>query len=176
MKCPFCGNLDSKVIDSRLIEEGSSTRRRRKCDSCSARFTTYERYSVTPLMVVKKNNRREPFDRNKIWEGISTACNKRGISNDTIEKMVKEIEKEVREVPNSEVSAEYVGELVMEKLREVDEVAYMRFASVYKGFDDLGAFIKEANTLGKLENGIGKPVHGKNIIVNERLMESFNKV
>jgi transcriptional repressor NrdR len=175
MKCPFCGYLDSKVIDSRLIEDGSSTRRRRKCEACLARFTTYERYSITPLMVVKKNNRREPFNRSKILEGISTACNKRGISTETIERMAEEIEREVREVPNSEVSAEYVGELVMEKLREVDEVAYMRFASVYKSFDDVDAFIKEASTLEKLEKN-GKIALEKPVLVSEKLVGSLNGV
>jgi transcriptional repressor NrdR len=175
MKCPFCGNMDSKVIDSRLIEDGSSTRRRRKCESCSARFTTYERYSITPLMIVKKNNRREPFDRGKILEGISTACNKRGINTETIDRMVEEIEREVREVPNTEVSAEYVGELVMEKLREVDEVAYMRFASVYKGFDDVDAFIREASALEKNDKN-DKILFGKNIVISENFINSLNKV
>lgn len=151
MKCPFCQSLDSRVVDSRLIEDGRSIRRRRECLECRERFTTYERYSETPLMVIKKGRRREPFSREKLVRGISRACNKRGVELQVIEKMAEEIEKEIRRVSNSEVSSDLVGKTVMNHLRKLDEVAYVRFASVYKEFDRVDSFIEEAEKAKAVE-------------------------
>lgn len=147
MRCPFCKGIDTRVIDSRMVEEGASIRRRRKCVLCEARFTTYERYSQTPLMIIKKNNRREPFDPEKIRTGIVKACNKRDIPESKIDDIVKAIEEKVRSIPNSEVKADYLGSLVMNELKELDMIAYLRFASVYKEFDKPVEFIKEVQNL-----------------------------
>ncbi len=147
MRCPFCLHLDSKVLDSRQTEEGASIRRRRECMACHKRFTTYERLDQIPFLVIKKDGRREPFSRTKILNGMMRACEKRPISVETLEKAVKQIEGEVRSRLEREVSSESIGELVMDKLRELDDVAYVRFASVYRQFKDIDRFIEELQQL-----------------------------
>lgn len=152
MKCPFCSNADTKVIDSRPTEEGYAIRRRRGCDHCGKRFTTYEKVEETILMVAKKDARREVFDRNKILNGIVKACEKRPVSMTQIEGMVDDIEKALNNLMEKEVTSDYIGELVMEQLKKVDEVAYVRFASVYRQFTDVNTFIREIEKLiGKQE-------------------------
>ena len=147
MRCPFCSNADTKVIDSRPTEEGFAIRRRRGCDNCGRRFTTYEKIEETILMVVKKDARREVFDRNKVLNGIVKACEKRPVSMTQIETMVNDIEKTLTNLVEKEVSSDYIGELVMEELKKVDEVAYVRFASVYRQFTDVNTFIREIEKL-----------------------------
>lgn len=149
MRCPFCLHPDSKVLDSRQTEEGGSIRRRRECTACHRRFTTYERVDEMPFLVVKKDGRREPLSRAKILNGILRACEKRPISSETIEKAVDEVEREVRSRLDREVTSTYIGELVMDKLREIDDVAYVRFASVYRQFKDVDSFIAEVQQLRK---------------------------
>ncbi len=153
MRCPFCNNEDTKVIDSRPTEEGYAIRRRRGCDNCGKRFTTYEKVEETILMVAKKDSRREVFDRNKVLNGIVKACEKRPVSMARIEGMVDDIEKTLNNLMEKEVTSDYIGELVMEQLKKVDEVAYVRFASVYRQFTDVNTFIKEIEKLiGKQDN------------------------
>ncbi len=147
MRCPFCSNPDTKVIDSRPTDEGYAIRRRRGCDSCGRRFTTFEKVEETILMVVKKDSRREVFDRNKILNGIVKACEKRPVSMTQIEDMVSDIEKTLANLMEKEVTSDYIGELVMEQLKKVDEVAYVRFASVYRQFTDVNTFISEIEKL-----------------------------
>lgn len=150
MKCPFCSDLDSKVIDSRASEEGNAIRRRRECLVCQKRFTTYERIEEAPLMVVKKDGRREPFDRAKVLNGLVKACEKRPVSYATLENLVNTVERELRNRMEQEVASTVVGELIMEGLKNIDEVAYVRFASVYRQFKDLGDLMHELqNLLGK---------------------------
>lgn len=156
MRCPFCLHMDSKVLDSRQTEEGGSIRRRRECTACHRRFTTYERLDEVPFLVVKKDGRREPFSRVKIFNGMMRACGKRPVSIETIEATVTEIEREVRSGLDREVSSEYIGELVMDKLRELDDVAYVRFASVYRQFTDIDRFIEELQQMRKDSHGNGK--------------------
>lgn len=141
MKCPFCNHLESKVIDSRLSKEGDIIRRRRECDQCQKRFTTYERVEETLPLVVKKDGRREPFDRNKIVNGLLKACEKRPISIEVIQKIVDRIEAELIEKGEREVLSSRLGERVMEELKNLDDVAYVRFASVYRSFKDIGEFV-----------------------------------
>jgi len=148
--------MDSKVLDSRQTEEGASIRRRRECTACGKRFTTYERLEEIPLMVVKKDGRREPFARSKILNGILRACEKRPISLQTIEEMVDKVEKQVRANLEPEVSSGTIGELVMDYLRELDDVAYVRFASVYRQFKDVDRFIEEVQQLRKAEKYVGE--------------------
>jgi len=147
MKCPFCDNPDTKVIDSRPTEEGHAIRRRRGCDRCSKRFTTYEKVEETILMVVKKDGKREAFDRNKLLRGIARACEKRPVSLATMEAMVEEIERKLNNLMEKEVASDYIGELVMDGLKDVDEVSYVRFASVYRQFTDVNTFMKEIQKL-----------------------------
>ena len=152
MKCPFCDNPDTKVIDSRPTEEGHAIRRRRGCDRCNKRFTTYEKGEETILMVVKKDNRREVFDRQKVLNGIIKACEKRPVSMARMEQMTDDIQRELASQMEKEVDSTYIGELIMEQLKNVDEVAYVRFASVYRQFTDVNTFIKEIEKLiGKKE-------------------------
>ena len=146
MKCPFCGNSGGRVIDSRPVEGSSVVRRRRECHACKKRFTTFERIESMPLMVIKKDKSREVFDRKKLQEGILRACEKRPISLDTIEKMVGEIEEELRDYI-MEVPSKVIGEIVLRKLRKLDEVAYVRFASVYRQFNDIDTFLTELKKL-----------------------------
>ena len=147
MKCRYCGGTDSKVIDSRPNEDFSAIRRRRECIGCGRRFTTWERIEENPVMVVKRDGRREPFEREKVAAGIRKACEKRPISADTQNRMVDEICREVYNTNESEVSTRTVGELVMKQLRKVDEVAYVRFASVYREFKDTQTFMEELQRL-----------------------------
>lgn len=147
MKCPYCDHPDTRVIDSRPTEEGHAIRRRRGCDSCGKRFTTYEKVEVPIFMVVKKDARREVFDRNKVLNGIIKACEKRPVSMNQMETMVNEIEKQLSNRMEKEVDSTYIGELIMEQLKKVDEVAYVRFASVYRQFTDVNTFVKEIEKL-----------------------------
>ncbi|KPJ53433.1 hypothetical protein AMJ39_04640 [candidate division TA06 bacterium DG_24] len=147
MKCPFCGFEEDRVIDSRSCQEGRAVRRRRECLGCHQRFTTYEYIERSPLMVVKRDGRREPFDREKLLAGIVTACRKRPVSMDDIEAMVNEIEAELSNPSVSEVTSLEIGEKVMERLRRVDEVSYVRFASVYRKFRDTSEFMEELKGL-----------------------------
>ena len=147
MKCPFCLHEDDKVIDSRSSNEGKSVRRRRECLKCKKRFTTYEYVEEVPLMVIKKDGRREGFDRNKIISGILKACEKRPVSVEKVEALVDRVEKELQKSFDKEVKAQVVGELVMDYLHKLDEVAYVRFASVYRQFKDINQFMKELKDL-----------------------------
>ncbi|GAW92131.1 transcriptional regulator NrdR [Calderihabitans maritimus] len=149
MRCPFCGYSDSKVLDSRPSEERNSIRRRRECLDCGKRFTTYEKIEDLPLVVVKKDGRREVFNPEKLQVGIMKACEKRPVSTSQIEHMVNEIEKELLNTMEREVSSKQIGEMVMERLRKIDEVAYVRFASVYRQFKDLQTFMQELENLLK---------------------------
>ena len=147
MKCPFCGFAESKVIDSRPAEEGATIRRRRECLSCEKRFTTYETVESLPMVVIKKDGSRQSFDRSKVLRGIQRSCEKRPVPVADMERMALEIEQELQNALEREVSTEYIGELVMDKLRAVDEVAYVRFASVYRQFKDIDTFMAELNKL-----------------------------
>jgi transcriptional repressor NrdR len=147
MKCPFCQHDDSRVIDSRTSDDNSMVRRRRECPECKRRFTTYERPGEVRVFVIKKDGRREPFDRSKVVMGITKACEKRPVSRDVIEQIADEIERRIRDELAEEVSTAEIGQLVMEKLRGIDEVAYVRFASVYKEFRDADSFLKEVEGL-----------------------------
>jgi len=149
MKCPFCNYSESKVIDSRVLSDGEAIRRRRECESCAKRFTSYERVEEILPMIVKKDNRREPFDRLKVIQGIKRACEKRPVSIETIEKMVNSIETQLQENADKEVPSTFVGELVMRALQQVDPVAYVRFASVYRSFKDVNEFMSELQGLLK---------------------------
>ena len=147
MKCPFCKQPDSRVVDSRAADDGTTIRRRRECPECGRRFTTYEAVEKMPLMVVKRDNRREPFSRDKLMTGIIRSCDKRDISMEQITNFVAEIERDIRNRTEPEVPSEKLGEIVMERLKDFDEVAYIRFASVYRIFDDIKNFIEELETL-----------------------------
>ncbi len=141
MRCPFCGYPESKVIDSRPTDEGEKIRRRRECLSCAKRFTTYEIIETVPIVVVKRDKSREPFDRNKLLNGMLRSCDKRNVSLATLEKAVSEIESKLQNSLDREVTSLTVGELAMEELRKIDEVAYIRFASVYRQFADINTFM-----------------------------------
>lgn len=147
MHCPFCGHPDTRVLDSRPTEEGAVIRRRRECEACGGRFTTYEKVEVPPLVVVKKDSRREAFDRGKILRGLITACEKRPVAMEQLETLVAGVERELRAQFEGEVPSRVVGELVMEGLRHLDEVAYVRFASVYRQFTDINRFREELDRL-----------------------------
>ena len=147
MKCPFCGFAESKVIDSRPADENSSIRRRRECLSCAKRFTTYETVESLPMVVIKKDGSRQSFDRNKVMNGLIRACEKRPVSFSTMEEIVNEIEQTLQNEMEREVSSAEIGELVMERLKKVDEVSYVRFASVYRQFKDINTFMRELNKL-----------------------------
>ena len=147
MKCPYCGNDESKVVDSRPAEEGSSIRRRRECLSCGKRFTTYETVESLPMVVVKKDGSRQSFDREKVTASMIRACEKRRVSFDALEKMSEEIEQTLQNSLEREISTDYIGELVMTKLRPIDEVAYVRFASVHRHFQDIDDFMHELRKL-----------------------------
>ena len=149
MKCPFCGYEDSKVVDSRPTDEGTSIRRRRECLKCLKRFTTYETVERMPLMLVKRDGTRQAYDRQKLLNGLMKACEKRPASLMQLEQIVDNVEQKVFGSLESEVSSKVIGELVMEQLRKVDEVAYVRFASVYRQFKDINTFMEELNTLIK---------------------------
>ncbi len=152
MKCPYCGSLDEKVVDSREGKDGVVVRRRRQCQQCRRRFTTYERIEEIHFMVVKKDGRREPFDRHKLLAGLLKATQKRPVSVAQLEKIVDEIEARLAEKVEREMTAAEIGELIMERLHEIDEVAYVRFASVYRQFKDVSQFVEEVKGLRE-----GKP-------------------
>ena len=147
MKCPYCGYKESKVVDSRPAEEGSSIRRRRECLSCGKRFTTYETVESLPMVVVKKDGSRQSFDRRKVLGGMIRACEKRPVPLAELEKIAEEIEQDLQNSMEREISTEAIGEKVMERLRNVDQVAYVRFASVYRQFKDIDTFMTELNKL-----------------------------
>ncbi|MEA5047765.1 MAG: transcriptional regulator NrdR [Eubacteriales bacterium] len=147
MKCRYCASTESKVIDSRPTEDGSAIRRRRECMNCGKRFTTYEKIEEIPIMVVKRDGRREPFDSEKIRMGIRKACEKRPVAADAQDRLVEDVTREVFNTLASEVTTRDIGEIVMKKLKDVDEVAYVRFASVYREFKDTQTFMKELQRL-----------------------------
>lgn len=147
MKCPFCANLESKVVDSRPADEGASIRSRRECLSCGKRFTTYETVESLPLVVVKKDGSRQSFDKDKVLRGMIRACEKRPVPMETLVKIADTVEQELQNSLERETSTEKIGELVMEHLRDVDEVSYVRFASVYRQFKDIDTFMAELNKL-----------------------------
>ena len=147
MKCPYCGTSEDKVVDSRSAKGGKNIRRRRECLKCGRRFTTYEHIEEISLMVIKRDNRREPFDRNKVLAGLVKACEKRPISMQKLERMVDNIERQVQKNFESEVESSVIGELAMKHLHNLDQVAYVRFASVYRQFKDIKQFMKELKHL-----------------------------
>lgn len=147
MKCPFCGHLEDRVVDSRLSTDGEAIRRRRECEKCGKRFTSYERVEEIMPMVVKKDGRREPYDRQKVLGGLKKACEKRPISIEMLENMVDEIEKKLLDGAQKEVSTSQIGEEMMRRLQELDKVAYVRFASVYRDFKDIDEFVSELTEL-----------------------------
>ena len=147
MKCPYCGHLESKVVDSRPADEGASIRRRRECLSCRKRFTTYETMESLPLMVIKKDGSRQSFERGKVMAGLIRACEKRPVSYQTLEGLVAEIEQALQNQIDREISSSQIGELVLERLKKLDEVAYVRFASVYREFKDVDSFMSELHQL-----------------------------
>lgn len=149
MKCPYCSCQEDKVIDSRPTDEGATIRRRRECLNCRKRFTTYEKVESLPIMVIKKDGSREPYDRDKVGKGVLRATEKRSVSADEIERMLDSIEYHISNSLEREVTSEFIGELVMEKLRDLDEVAYVRFASVYRQFKDINTFMNELKKLLK---------------------------
>lgn len=149
MKCPFCGYLEDKVVDSRESKDSDSIRRRRECLDCGRRFTSYERIDEIPYMVVKKDGRREIFDRNKIMSGLLRACEKRPISSSQLETIVDSVEKSVQEIPDREILTNEIGKIIMNHLKQLDKVAYVRFASVYLEFEDVSEFMTELKDLVK---------------------------
>ncbi|MFA7501696.1 MAG: transcriptional regulator NrdR [Anaerovoracaceae bacterium] len=165
MKCPFCENPDTKVIDSRPTDEGQAIRRRRECEMCQKRFTTYEKVEEVFFMVVKRDGRREAFDRHKVLNGVMRACEKRPISMEEMEALVADIERGLNNMMEKEISSALIGEIVMDKLKELDEVAYVRFASVYREFKDINTFVAEIEKLlsrpADAASGAVRPVVGK---------------
>lgn len=147
MKCPFCGDLNNRVIDSRLSKDGSQIRRRRECIPCTRRFTTYESIEKIPIMIVKKDGRRETYNRDKVRTGIQKACEKRNISVDAIEEFLDDLERDLREASKKEIPSQILGEKIMHRLHGLDDVAYVRFASVYREFKDVNDFMDELKGL-----------------------------
>ncbi len=147
MRCPFCGHAEDRVIDSRPSEEGAAIRRRRECISCGSRFTTYEKIETLPLLVIKKDGTRQPFDREKLISGIIKSCEKRPVSTAQVEELVSRIELQIQNALKREISSREIGEMVMEGLKSIDEVAYVRFASVYRQFRDVNSFLEELNEM-----------------------------
>ena len=147
MKCPYCGTLESKVVDSRPSDEGASIRRRRECLECHKRFTTYETMESLPVVVIKKDGSRQTFDKSKLLNSMIRACEKRTVSFDTLDKIADEIEQTLQNEMDREIPSARIGELVMDKLKDVDEVSYVRFASVYRQFKDISTFMNELNKL-----------------------------
>ncbi len=156
MRCPYCAHLEDRVVDSREAQEGQATRRRRECLGCGRRFTTYERIEEVLPQVVKKDGRREPFDRMKIVEGVAIACQKRPVSAEQIQALVGSVERHLQELGEKEIRTAVIGEAVMRRLRELDEVAYVRFASVYRAFRDVGEFMTELAGLAKKSEPEGR--------------------
>lgn len=153
MKCPYCGDQESKVVDSRHSEDGLSIRRRRECLACQKRFTTYETVESLPVIVVKKDGSRQSFDRNKILNGMVRACEKRPVALSSLEQIADDIEQELQSALEREISTTEIGEMVMARLKDVDEVAYVRFASVYRSFKDINTFMEELTKLLKQKEG-----------------------
>ena len=147
MKCPFCSHNESKVVDSRPTDEGQAIRRRRECIACAKRFTTYEKIDEIPLIVVKKNGNRESYNKNKILNGVIKSCEKRPVSLQDIEELVDGIEKQLYNTMEREITTEFIGNLVIEKIKELDEIAYVRFASVYREFKDINTFMDEVKKI-----------------------------
>jgi transcriptional repressor NrdR len=161
VKCPFCDQLENRVIDSRLSKDGHAIRRRRECSDCKRRFTTYERVEISIPLVVKKDGRREHFDRDKLKSGIMKACEKRKVPVDEIERFVDELERSIQEQGDREIPSETIGLRVMEYLRDLDDVAYVRFASVYRSFKDLKEFMSELQELIQEDSGKGRRRGGR---------------
>ena len=162
MRCPFCGHLEDKVVDSRESREGDSIRRRRECLSCARRFTSYERVEEVPLVILKKDGRREPFDRQKLMKGLLLACQKRPVSLARIEELVGDLQSRLMERPDREIRSRELGELIMDELKGLDQVAYVRFASVYRDFKDLPDFVRALEGLMHKEAAPGQePLHGR---------------
>jgi transcriptional repressor NrdR len=153
VRCPFCSHHESKVVDSRPTDEGQAVRRRRECMACAKRFTTYEKIDEIPLIVVKKNGNREPYDKNKILNGVIKSCEKRPVSLQDIEKLVDGIEKQLYNTMEREITTEFIGNLVIDKIKELDEVAYVRFASVYREFKDINTFMDEVKKILNEKSG-----------------------
>jgi transcriptional repressor NrdR len=153
MRCPYCAHLEDRVVDSREAQDGQATRRRRECLGCGRRFTTYERIEEVLPQVVKKDGRREPFDRAKIVDGVAIACQKRPVSAEQIQALVTSVERQLQELGEREIRTTLIGEAVMRRLRDLDEVAYVRFASVYRAFRDVGEFMTELAGLAKKGDG-----------------------
>lgn len=151
MRCPYCQHTDTKVTDSRTTDEGNSIRRRRECINCGRRFTTYEIIEEVPLMVLKKNGRRELFDRGKLLNGLLRSCDKRTVPMPVMEQVVNDVERDIRNEINQEVTTDRIGELVLQQLKDIDQVAYVRFASVYRKFDNIDSFMEELKALKKLD-------------------------
>lgn len=149
MKCPFCRCMEDKVIDSRIVADGASIRRRRECTQCAKRFTTFENIEEVPIIVIKKNKAREPFDRKKIKDGITRACEKRPVSMDQIDNLLDSVQDALEKMQTREVESSLIGQLVMDKIHSLDEVAYVRFASVYRQFKDVTEFLEEVSHLLK---------------------------
>ncbi len=147
MRCPYCGTLDNRVIDSRLSQAGEVTRRRRECESCGRRYTTYERVEHTTPLIIKKDGRRQPYDRNKLLAGLRRACVKRPVSAEALERLLNQVERWMADTGDQEISSADLGERVLLELRELDQVAYVRFASVYRDFQDVGEFLGELTQL-----------------------------
>jgi transcriptional repressor NrdR len=159
VRCPYCNNAKTKVIDSRCVEEGGAIRRRRQCKACDSRFTTFERRESVAMMVVKRNGAREPYDRQKLASGMHKACSKRKVAAEAIDRSIIEIEEEIMKGQGQEISASEIGGMVMEKLRGLDEIAYVRFASVYKRFGDVSEFQKELGDL--TPEDVERPAEGE---------------
>ena len=151
MRCPYCQHTDTKVTDSRTTDEGNSIRRRRECINCGRRFTTYEIIEEVPLMVLKKNGRRELFDRGKLLNGLLRSCDTRTVPMSVMEQVVNDVERDIRNEINQEVTTDRIGELVLQQLKDIDQVAYVRFASVYRKFDNIDSFMEELKALKKLD-------------------------
>jgi transcriptional repressor NrdR len=153
VRCPFCGHLEDRVVDSRELSEGGQVRRRRECLSCARRFTTYERIEELPALVIKRDGRREPYDRGKVLGGLMRACEKRPVGLHQLEEMAEAVEAALNRKDEREISSQEIGHILVERLRELDQVAYVRFASVYKRFEDVGEFVVELERLLKERKG-----------------------
>lgn len=162
MRCPKCQHNSSRVVDSRQTEDGKTIRRRRECENCGYRFTTFERIEVTPLLVIKKNGEREEFSRDKILRGLIRSAEKRPVAMEQMEKIVDHVETRVRELGENEVSTTLIGEYVMEDLKNLDEIAYIRFASVYRQFKDMSVFLKELQEIVDTTKNNGNQDNGQN--------------
>ncbi len=157
MRCPYCGNSDSRVVNSRVSQKGLAIRRRRECPQCKSRFTTFEYVEKMPIIVIKSDGTREQFDRQKIVKGLTKACEKRGIPFSELERLAEEVERTLHNSMEQEVPSKWIGQLVLERLRELDKVAYVRFASVYRDFRDISEFSQEIQALLQREQGSRKP-------------------